>query len=257
MKRSTASILLSLALLAGTAPVASFAAQQQAEAAASAPARANLGSLRVSSEVRHIADWAVHSRDHSGLPFIIIDKVNARAVAFNAHGRVLRDAPVLIGMGTGDRYPPGVAEMDMYDLKPSQRITPAGRYFADEGRDLDGDRVLWVHYDSGVAIHKVPTKFTRQRRQERIRSATPTDNRITYGCINVPREFFRNVVASAFDGTRGIVYVLPETRPAQGVFGSYAVPPSGPQASSAVALTGPSSMDPGVGRTPGSDSSPR
>lgn len=221
MKRPTASILLSLALLAGTVPVAILAAQQQAEAGASAPARVDLGGLKVSSEVRHIADWAVHSRDNSGLPFIIIDKVNAQAIAFDARGHLLREAPVLIGMGVGDRYAPGVAEMDMYDLKPWQRITPAGRYFADEGRDLDGARVLWVHYDSGVAIHKVPTKFTKQRRQERIRSATPADNRITYGCINVPASFYDQVVARHFRSKGGIVYVLPDSTPLQQVFRSY------------------------------------
>lgn len=223
MKHPIASILLNLALLAGTASALSLAAQPQPAVGASAPARAHLGTQRVSSEVRHIANWAVHSRDHKDLPFIIIDKINARAVAFDARGRVLHEAPVLLGMGVGDRYAPGVAEMDMYDLKPWQRITPAGRYFADEGRDLDGNRVLWVHYDSGVAIHKVPTKFTKQRRQERIRSATPADNRITYGCINVPAAFYDQVVARHFRSKGGIVYVLPDSTPLKTVFRSYDV----------------------------------
>ena len=54
-------------------------------------------------------------------------------------------------------------------------------------------------------------------------SPTAADNRISYGCINVPVKFYEDVVSPAFKGTYGIVYVLPETRPAQQVFGSYPI----------------------------------
>ena len=65
----------------------------------------------------------------------------------------------------------------------------------------------------------------RSQRRERQRLATPTplDNRISYGCINVPAKFFENVVSPAFTGTNGIVYVLPETRSNREVFASYDV----------------------------------
>ncbi|MDO8456481.1 MAG: hypothetical protein Q7T07_06175, partial [Burkholderiaceae bacterium] len=52
---------------------------------------------------------------------------------------------------------------------------------------------------------------------------TPLDNRISYGCINVPAEFFKSVVNPAFKGTNGVVYVLPETRSPRQVFASYDV----------------------------------
>jgi hypothetical protein len=48
-------------------------------------------------------------------------------------------------------------------------------------------------------------------------------NRISYGCINVPAKFFDTVVSPAFTGTKGIVYVLPETRPRREIFGAYDV----------------------------------
>jgi hypothetical protein len=44
------------------------------------------------------------------------------------------------------------------------------------------------------------------------------DNRITYGCINVPVKFFEGVVKPAFTGTSGVVYILPEIEPMQAVF---------------------------------------
>jgi hypothetical protein len=37
------------------------------------------------------------------------------------------------------------------------------------------------------------------------------DNRISYGCIKVPVEFYESVVRPLFDSS-GIVYILPETR---------------------------------------------
>jgi hypothetical protein len=72
-------------------------------------------------------------------------------------------------------------------------------------------------------MHRVLTTNPKERRAERLASATTLDNRISYGCINIPVKFFENVVRPAFTGTRGIVYVLPETRTARQVFASYDV----------------------------------
>ncbi len=46
----------------------------------------------------------------------------------------------------------------------------------------------------------------------------PLDNRLSYGCINVPAQFYDTVVAPAVKGTVGIVYILPETRAIGTVF---------------------------------------
>jgi hypothetical protein len=69
----------------------------------------------------------------------------------------------------------------------------------------------------------VITTKPAERRLERLASATPLDNRISYGCINVPARFYEDVVRPAFSNSDGIVYVLPETRAARVVFGSYEV----------------------------------
>ena len=195
-------------------------------AAASSPAsgkRADFRDAIVSPQVRHIADWAVHSGDHQRLPFIVVDKINASAVAFDAAGRLIRTTSVLLGIGVGDTFPPGVAQMEMHETKPWQRITPAGRFFAEEDRDLKGQKVLWVDYDAGIAIHKLPTKRTWQRRHERIVSPDPAEHRITYGCINVPAAFYEAVVRAHFRSKGGVVYVLPDTAPMTSVFKSYDV----------------------------------
>ena len=46
---------------------------------------------------------------------------------------------------------------------------------------------------------------------------TPQDNRISYGCINVPVAFYETVVAPTFRNSNGIVYILPETRSVEGM----------------------------------------
>lgn len=68
-----------------------------------------------------------------------------------------------------------------------------------------------MDYDNAISTHPVIKGTPKERRAERLASPTPLDNRISYGCINVPMTFFENVAHPAFTGTHGIVYVLPET----------------------------------------------
>ena len=72
-------------------------------------------------------------------------------------------------------------------------------------------------------MHPVITTNPVERRLQRLVSPSPLDNRISYGCINVPATFYTSVVLPSFAGKNGIVYVLPETRPARQVFSSYDV----------------------------------
>jgi hypothetical protein len=212
--------------IVGTHPPAPTPAPVPVQPAAVAPTavapepvrRADFRGQTASPEVVHIADWSVRAADHKAFPFIIVDKVNARAYAFDRHGSLLESTPVLVGMGVGDRFPREVLDIDMYQTKPSQRVTPAGRYFAEEGLNLDRERVLWVDYDAGIALHKLPKKFTKQRRQERIVSPDPKVHRITYGCINVPPGFYDRVVRDHFRARGGFVYVLPDTLPLNAFF---------------------------------------
>jgi hypothetical protein len=60
-----------------------------------------------------------------------------------------------------------------------------------------------------------------EHRAERLASATPDDNRITFGCIVVPVAFYESVVEPLLGRQRDVVYVLPETRPVQAMFGRF------------------------------------
>jgi len=69
-------------------------------------------------------------------------------------------------------------------------------------------------------MHRVRAKEPKERRLERLASATPDDNRISFGCINLPVAFYDSVVKPALGARQGVVYVLPETRSLQAVFGT-------------------------------------
>jgi hypothetical protein len=185
---------------------------------------ADLGHEKASPDVRHIADWAVASADTGGLPFVIVDKKESRVFVFDADGHLRGASPALVGAARGDDQVPGIGERTIASIRPEERTTPAGRFNAIMGQGPKGEDILWVDYDSALALHRVVTHVPEERRLQRLASKVPADRRITFGCINVPVAFYENVVRPVFSTTRGIVYILPESRPPRELFGSYDVP---------------------------------
>jgi len=181
------------------------------------PAHADFASEIASRDAREIADWVVASRDNRALPFIIIDKVAAKVFVFDARGGIRGASPALLGAGRGDDSVPGIGQRKLATIRPAERTTPGGRFEAALGNDFDQD-ILWVDYDTSLSLHRVIVGNPKDRRHARLASPTPLDNRISYGCINVPAGFYDAVVVPAFKGTVGIVYILPETKPLEAVF---------------------------------------
>jgi hypothetical protein len=178
---------------------------------------------RASRDARSMADWVVDSGDSRGMPFAIVDKKDAKVFVFDADGRLRGAAPALLGLAVGDDAVPGIGNRPLSTILPAERTTPAGRFVATLDFNLKGKAILWVDYAGAVSMHPVIDTKPAERRPQRLATLTPLDNRISYGCINVPANFFATVVRPAFTGTSGIVYVLPETKTAIEVFGSYDV----------------------------------
>ena len=78
------------------------------------------------------------------------------------------------------------------------------------GRNSLGDDVVWVDYDAAVSMHRVRATNPKERRLERLATPTAADNRISWGCINVPVAFFDNTVWPNLGRRGAVVYVLPE-----------------------------------------------
>ncbi len=175
------------------------------------PKWANFNGEHRSENVRNVADWVADSRDNRGMPFAIIDKADARVFVFDAHGRLRGASPVLIGLTPGDDNVRGIGNRKLSAIRPGERTTAAGRFVSSLGYNAKRTKVLWVDYKNAVSLHRVITNNPGERRLERLATPTPLDNRISYGCINVPADFFDRVVKPAFTGTYGIVYILPET----------------------------------------------
>lgn len=216
-----------LAALGLAAPTVGSAAER--EEGAEASARTTITSFeeadRPSEELGRVAEWIATSRDNDSLPYIIIDKKAASLFLFDAKGESLGQAPVLIGIATGDEATPGIGGKNLAEIGPAERTTPAGRFVAKFGWAVRRQKVLWVDYGTSVALHAVVTGNKREQRLHRLLSPDVEDNRITFGCINVPTVFYNKSVQPLFEEEGGIVYILPDERPLEDVFPRLRVQP--------------------------------
>ena len=171
-----------------------------------------------SAQARQLVRWVLQSGDNKGLPFAVIDKKNARVTVLTASGQARGSSPVLLGLARGDDSVPGIGERKMADIRPEERTTPAGRFLAEHGRNANGEDIVWIDYDAAVSMHRVRANNKVERRLERLATPTPADNRISYGCVNVPAAFYERVIMKTFDVQNAVVYVLPDVKSLSTVF---------------------------------------
>lgn len=178
-----------------------------------------------SDDATRVVNWVAASKDHGSLPYIVIDKKAATAFLFDAKGKALGHAPVLIGIAPGDDATPGIGTKNLSEIGPAEKTTPAGRFLAKFGVAAGKQKVLWVDYATSVALHTIPPGNPKEKRRERMLSPTADDNRITFGCINVPKLFYAQSVSPLFRKKGGYVYVLPDTKLVEEVFPRLRVQP--------------------------------
>lgn len=187
------------------------------------PKRADFKQEQASPDALQVADWVLNSGNNRNLSFMIVDKKNAKVFVFYPNGKLRGAAAVLLGEAVGDDSVPGIGERKLSSIRPEERTTPAGRFVAAMDRNIHGKDILWVDYAAAISLHRVVTNNPKERRAQRLATPTSLDNRISYGCINVPAAFFNKIVTPAFTKTNGVVYVLPETRSLQQVFAALSV----------------------------------
>ncbi|MBB4612368.1 L,D-transpeptidase [Novosphingobium taihuense] len=167
---------------------------------------------------QRVMAWVAESGDHNGLPYVVIDKPAAAIYAFDATGKPVGFGPVLIGRALGDDATPGVGSKSLAEIGPAEKTTPAGRYLAKFGLAAGHNKVLWVDYATSVAMHTIPTGNPRENRAKRMLSPSIDDNRITFGCINVPKALYNGKIAPMFGKKGGYVYILPDVKPLEDAF---------------------------------------
>ena len=225
-KRPALIVMICLVLMVAGCAVASAApsnnavsqeiVKTQPPAVTQYPRRANFNGERQSRDARNVADWVVDSGDNGILPFMIVDKINAKAFIFSADGNLRAATPILVGLTKGDHSVPGTGAKKLSAIRREERTTPAGRFVALPGRNLKGKDILWVDYENALSVHRA-----EKSRQKRLKTPTLSDKRITLGCINVPERFYDDILSPIFAGTQAIVYILPEVRSKQEIFTSY------------------------------------
>ena len=163
--------------------------------------------------------WVRKTGDPQGRPFAVVDKKAAHIYVFHGDGRLAGHSPALLGSTIGDHTVPGVGQRAQTGaIGLDERTTPAGRFEAEPGRNLEGEHVVWVDYQSAFAIHRLRPGFAYKARANRLGTDATSGKRVSWGCVVVPVAFYTQVVERVLGTHRSVVYVLPETRSLQHVF---------------------------------------
>lgn len=172
--------------------------------------------VSASEDARYLAGWIRAHGDNAGLPFAIVDKKDAQLHLFDGQQRHVASSVVLVGSAPGDESVPGVGRRAQQSrLAMAERTTPAGRFESEPGRNLNDEDIVWFDYAAALAIHRLRPDAQWERRAQRLATPTPDDNRMSLGCVVVPVAFYEQQVRPLLGLRRGVVYVLPETRPVQ------------------------------------------
>ena len=172
----------------------------------------------LSADAHYAVNWVLAAADHQGRPFAIVDKRAARIYVFDATGMRIGSSPVFVGVAAGDTAVADIATRAPARLERFERTTPAGRFASEPGRNDKGEAIVWVDYDAAFAIHRLRPGTALERRAERLASLATDDKKISAGCVIVPVAFYDRVIQRGLGTRRGVVYVLPETRPVQSMF---------------------------------------
>ena len=185
---------------------------------------ADFGQAEAPPDVVHLANWVSYTRNHRKKAFVVIDKKEAQLYVFDPRGKLKSHSPILLGKAIGDHTAPGVGNKPLSQIKEDEKTTPAGRFLATPGKNTHGDDIIWIDYQAAVSMHRLRKVSEEERRAERMASPEADDNRISNGCVNVPHRFYDTVLKPTVVKQGAYVYVLPETRTPQQLFGSFDVP---------------------------------
>jgi hypothetical protein len=219
-------LLIGAAMLALVVPPAAYyyaphwrAKPPPVAAAPRAHRAADLRGEPASTDVRRLAAWIADSGDNGRHAFAILDKPRARVYLFEPDAHLRAAANALLGSARGDDTVPGVGDKPIKDVLPQEKTTPAGRFVAEVGESSTrGEDVVWVDYGAAVSMHRI---IKVPERLKAMQTPDVEDNRMSFGCINLPDAFYEGQLRPAIDRSGLVVYILPETRPIEQTFASF------------------------------------
>lgn len=165
---------------------------------------ADLARASASPQVGRVAQWAVLTGDHSGLPFVVVDKSRARLFAFDPQGRLRGSTPIL-------RSASGRQERNAASM-------PEGRFVADSWLSVRSDGIVWVNADTTVSLHGLSSSQASEATPNV--PAAPDANATAQAALHVEDGFYRNYL-SPLRSQGSVAYVLHEDPSAQEMFGRW------------------------------------
>ena len=187
------------------------------QAQASTPSGMVPPASEASGMVQQFAQDVVRSADAEGRTFGVIDKPSATLWIFDAQGRPVASSPVLVGQALGDVAPPDIGTRPLSKVKLHEKVTNAGRFVTEAGSNHKGEDIVWLDYNAALSMHRV-RNVPGESRTKRLQTPTVADNRISFGCVNIPASFYDRYIDPLFSRAKGVVYVLPETKSIASLF---------------------------------------
>lgn len=157
---------------------------------------ADFGEHPVSPDARQLAAWIAGSRDNANAAFAIVDKKLSSLHVFDSKAHLRASSLILLG----------------------ERAAPAGRYATRPTSDLGDGEIFWISHENRLSMHPVFSINPAELQLQRLAKPRLQDERKTYGCINVPASFFKEIMRPSF-AEGAVVYILPEVKGLQQVFG--------------------------------------
>ena len=188
-----------------------------AEPAKAAPrplASSAIASAGASQDALRVERWIRARADNHGLPYAIVDKKAARIYVMRPDGTLAGASNAILGSARGDTPIPGAGKKNPNALLPIERRTPSGRFLSKPGANLAGEKVVWVDYDTGIALHRVRPGRTQATRDMSL-AKSPDDRRLSLGCVVAPESFYLSTVLPALGHGRAVIYILPEDGPVE------------------------------------------
>lgn len=162
--------------------------------------------------VQSIYLYAIYNTKES---YMVADKPSATMYVIGKNKEIIASFPILLGQTKGEE--PNRADPDSDVAK--QATTPAGKYklgeMADPANVCRSDsieykgRIISVLGTDNIAVHMVyPGEYVK--RMKALNDGDPSNNRMSWGCINVDPDFFDKFIKPNFKGKDHLIFITPD-----------------------------------------------
>ncbi len=173
----------------------------------------------LSNEGKEVYKYYSEKNPTPGKGYIFLDKKNATLYAFDAENNLLEQ--IIAGFGTEE----GDEHNTSAEYKKGTRTTPAGIYIIS---NLSDPRDILEYGENHLSLFGISTLGNKEflglhqtyegnnektRREKRLATINPSDNRFSDGCINIDEKDFEKYIKENFQGQGDeLLFVFPDKK---------------------------------------------